>query len=124
MKYLVMYLCLSIFSSAMANSDLEAKKRSKFQVFQANPNSDISKLKMPKNYLKDIPKSKKLVNRKYRDRFLTKHLEKESMNWDELERDLFVRRLNSYGQKNFLIKYQGFTVKRYLFLKKEWNPDV
>lgn len=120
MKYLLFFLI------AQSSYAFESKPfdDTDSHVFQVSKKADISSFKVKKNYLKDLPKKKSILSREYRDQFLTKYLPKKSKKWDELDRDLFVKRLTHYPQKQFLKKYEFINSKTYKNLKTNWQPNV
>lgn len=95
--------------------------RYRYQVYQVDPKSDISSIQAPKNLLKDI-KAEKVISREERDMLMEKYLSKDDLQkMDELERDLFIKRLIHYKGEDFLKKYSGILSKE---MYRKFSHDV
>lgn len=93
------------------------------QVFQLDKNTNLEKLKLSKNYIKDIPEQN-IVNRGKRDQFLVKFIGARVEQMDELDRDLFVRRLDNYKKSDFIKKYPDVSKNnQYSSMKKAWRNE-
>lgn len=124
MKYLMFFISLNVFAQfPVPGKDYRSSNNlGQFEVYQVDPDTDISSLNAPKNYLKDI-KREKVISTTLRDSILIRHLGAEVEKMDELDRDLIMKCSIHYDQKQFSKKYPQYK-KKYPELSKEFRELV
>lgn len=121
MKIIGAFLLLFNFAFAFEKTPT----RGDFQVFQTDPFTDLSPLKAPKRFLKDVGTRPLFITTAFRDSFLFKHLGEKIENMDDLDRDLLLRRLTHYSPEQFLLKYQGILKRpKYEAMKREMEQSL
>lgn len=107
-RSLILFLILSSQSFGRPPFDKSAApSKHEFQVYQIDKVTDISALKAPKNYLRDLASREYQISVMDRDTILEKVLTSEEFaHLDQLERDLIIKRMIYYKKEDFLKRYK------------------
>ena len=118
------FIFITFFALNITSTFAQNQRRDVYRVYQVDSDSNLDILNSRVENLEDIEASHKTLDRSFRDKIINKYLGEKASDFDELDKDLFIKRLIYYSQEQFFLKYPVLLKQEDYFKIKDELEDL
>ena len=118
------FIFITFFALNITSTFAQNQRRDVYRVYQVDSDSNLEILNSRVENLEDIKAPHKSLNRSFRDKIINKYLGEKASDFDELDKDLFIKRLIYYSQEQFVLKYSELLKQEDYFKIKDELEDL